>query len=82
MTIQAHINALERRHEALDKELIEVAAHTSTDDLKSADLKREIALKGQDRTPAERRCRRQQGVRLLEIAAAQKMRLMSPRRFS
>jgi hypothetical protein len=41
MTIQAHLAELERRHQALDDEIAEAMAHSSSDDLKIAELKRQ-----------------------------------------
>lgn len=41
MSIQAHIAELERRHHALEKELIEALKHKSTDDLEIVELKRQ-----------------------------------------
>jgi hypothetical protein len=41
MTIQAHIAELERRHHALEKELVEALKHKSTDDLEIVELKRQ-----------------------------------------
>ena len=40
MTVKAHLAELERRHKALELEIAEVLAHTATDDLKIAELKR------------------------------------------
>jgi len=40
MAIQAHLEELERRHQALEDEINEAAAHPSADDLKVAELKR------------------------------------------
>jgi hypothetical protein len=40
MTIKAHLAELERQHEALEREIAEALAHSSTDDLKIAELKR------------------------------------------
>ena len=40
MTIKAHLADLERRHKALEQEIAEAIAHSSTDDLKIAELKR------------------------------------------
>ena len=40
MTIKAHLAELERQHKALEHELAEVLAHSSTDDLKIMELKR------------------------------------------
>jgi hypothetical protein len=40
MTMDAHIKELERKHDALEKELADAMAHSSTDDLTIADLKR------------------------------------------
>ena len=41
MTIQAHLEQLERKHEALEEKLAEVLVHNSTDDLKISELKRQ-----------------------------------------
>jgi hypothetical protein len=41
MTIQAHISALEQRHDLIDRELADALAHSSRDDLKIAELKRQ-----------------------------------------
>jgi hypothetical protein len=47
MTIKAHLAEMERRHQALEKEITEALAHPSADDLRIADLKRQkAALKG------------------------------------
>ena len=40
MTIKAHLADLERQHKALEQEIGEAIAHSSTDDLKIAELKR------------------------------------------
>ena len=40
MTIKAQLAELERRHKALELEIAEALAHTATDDLKIAELKR------------------------------------------
>ena len=40
MTIKADLSELERRHKAIEKEIAEALAHSSTDDLKIAELKR------------------------------------------
>jgi hypothetical protein len=40
MTMQAHIKELERKHDVLEQELADAMAHSSTDDLTIADLKR------------------------------------------
>jgi hypothetical protein len=40
MTIKAHLAELERQHKALELEIAESLAHTATDDLKMAELKR------------------------------------------
>ncbi len=40
MTIKAHLAELERQHKALELEIAEALAHSSTDDLKIAELKR------------------------------------------
>ncbi len=46
MALQAHLSELERRHQALEDELIEALQHPSTDDLRIAELKRrKLALK-------------------------------------
>ena len=44
MTIQAHLSELERRHQALEDELVEAMNHPSSDDLKIAELKRRKLL--------------------------------------
>jgi len=40
MTIKAHLADLERQHKALEHEIAEALARSSTDDLKIAELKR------------------------------------------
>jgi hypothetical protein len=40
MTIKADLAELERQHEAIENEIAEALAHSSTDDLKIAELKR------------------------------------------
>jgi hypothetical protein len=40
MTIKAHLAELERQHKALEDEIAEALSHSSTDDLKIAELKR------------------------------------------
>jgi hypothetical protein len=40
MTVKAHLAELEPQHKALELEIAEALAHTSTDDLKIAELKR------------------------------------------
>ncbi len=40
ITIKAHLAELERRHSALEREIAEALAHSSTDDLKITELKR------------------------------------------
>ena len=40
MTIKANLAELDRQHKALDHEIAEALAHSSTDDLKIAELKR------------------------------------------
>ena len=40
MTIKAHLAELERQHKALEDEIAEALAHSSTDDFKIAELKR------------------------------------------
>jgi hypothetical protein len=40
MTIKAHLADLERQHKTLEQEIAEAIAHSSTDDLKIAELKR------------------------------------------
>ena len=44
MTTKAHLAGLERRHKALEDEIAEALAHSSTDDLKIAELKRRKLL--------------------------------------
>ena len=41
MTIKAHLVELERKHHALEKEIADALAHSSTDDLKVVELKRQ-----------------------------------------
>ena len=40
MTIKAHLSELEWKHKALEDEIDEALVHSSTDDLKIAELKR------------------------------------------
>jgi hypothetical protein len=40
MTVTVHLAKLERQHKALEDEIAEALAHSSTDDLKIAELKR------------------------------------------
>jgi hypothetical protein len=40
MTIKAHLAERERQHKALEHEIAEALAHSSTDDLKISELKR------------------------------------------
>ena len=40
MAMEAHLAELERRHQALEREISEALAHPSTDGLKIAELKR------------------------------------------
>jgi len=40
MAIESHLAELERRHQALEQEIIEAMTHPSTDDLEIAQLKR------------------------------------------
>ena len=40
MTIKVHLADFERQHKALEQEIAEAIAHSSTDDLKIAELKR------------------------------------------
>lgn len=40
MAIEAHLAELEKRHRALEQEIIEAQTHPSADDLKIAELKR------------------------------------------
>ncbi|WP_029353148.1 DUF465 domain-containing protein [Bosea sp. 117] len=40
MSMQAHVAELERRHQALDKELKEALSHPGTDENRIADIKR------------------------------------------
>ena len=44
MTIRAHLAELERRHNALEDEIAEALAHSSTDDLNINELKRRKLL--------------------------------------
>jgi hypothetical protein len=44
MTTKADLAGLERRHKALEDEIAEALAHSSTDDLKIAELKRRKLL--------------------------------------
>ena len=44
MTIKADLAELERRHKAIENEIAEALAHSSTDDLKIAELKRRKLL--------------------------------------
>ena len=41
MTIKAHLVELERKHHAVEKKIADVLAHSSTDDLKVVELKRQ-----------------------------------------
>jgi len=46
MTMESHLAELERRHEALEKEIEEAMSHPGTDNLVLADLKkRKLQLK-------------------------------------
>ncbi len=48
MTTEVHLSELERQHKALEHEIAEALAHSSTDDLKIAELKRrKLLLKDQ-----------------------------------
>jgi hypothetical protein len=48
MTTEVHLVELERQHKALEHEIAEALAHSSTDDLKIAELKRrKLLLKDQ-----------------------------------
>ena len=40
MSLQINLSELERRHQALEREIQDAMAHPSTDDLKIAELKR------------------------------------------
>lgn len=40
MSLQMHLSELERKHQALEREIQDAMAHPSTDDLKIAELKR------------------------------------------
>ena len=40
MSMQAHVAELQRRHQALDRELREELAHPASDETKIADIKR------------------------------------------
>ena len=44
MSLQSHLAELEKRHQALEKEISEALAHPSRDDLKIAELKRRKLL--------------------------------------
>lgn len=44
MTMQAHVAELERRHQALERELREEVARPSADDVRIADIKRRKLL--------------------------------------
>jgi len=41
MTIQAHLVELERRHQALEDKIAEALTHSSSDDLKIVEMKRQ-----------------------------------------
>jgi len=41
MTIEAHMSELERRHRALEREIANAQSHSSSNDLKIAELKRQ-----------------------------------------
>ena len=48
MTSEIHLSELERQHKALEDEIAEALTHSSTDDLKIAELKRrKLQLKDQ-----------------------------------
>ena len=40
MSLQTHLTELERKHEALEREIQDAVAHPSTDDLRVLELKR------------------------------------------
>ena len=40
MSLQTHLTELERKHQALEREIQDAMAHPSSDDLKVAELKR------------------------------------------
>jgi len=40
MALQSHLTELERKHQALEREIQDAAAHPSTDDVRVAELKR------------------------------------------
>ena len=40
MAIESHLAELEKRHEALEQEILDAQTHPSTDDLQIAELKR------------------------------------------
>jgi hypothetical protein len=44
MTIKAHLMELARRHRVLEREIADALAHSSTDDLKIVELKRQKLL--------------------------------------
>jgi hypothetical protein len=46
MTVKEHLAELERQHKALEQEIAEALAHSSTDYLKIAELKRRNVRKG------------------------------------
>jgi hypothetical protein len=41
MTVEAHLLELERRHRALEAQIADAQAHSSSDDLEIAELKRQ-----------------------------------------
>lgn len=59
MSVQSHLSELERRHQAIDRELTEAICHPSFDDLRVAELKRKkLLLKDQiERLKQERETR-------------------------
>ncbi|HEY2526584.1 MAG TPA: DUF465 domain-containing protein [Xanthobacteraceae bacterium] len=44
MTIESHLAELERKHQALEQEIMEALTHPSMDDLQIAELKRRKLL--------------------------------------
>lgn len=44
MAIESHLAELEKRHQALEQEILEALTHPSTDDLQIAELKRKKLL--------------------------------------
>jgi hypothetical protein len=54
MTVKEHLAELERQHKALEHEIADALAHSSTDDLKIAELKRrKLILKDEIERPRD-----------------------------